>query len=69
MDVMNVFIKQKNSRVLSILCCFCIYLLNINFEKDSSIWYGKVTRKGKKGYSITNNSDTRNYFMKRLEKE
>lgn len=44
-------------------------LLNINFEKDSSIWYGKVTRKGKKGYNITNNSDTRNYFMKRLEKE
>lgn len=42
---------------------------NINFSKDSSPWYGKVTRKGKKGYSITNNADTRNYFTKRIEKE
>jgi hypothetical protein len=41
----------------------------INFSKDSSPWYGKVTRKGKKGYSITNNADTRNYFTKRIEKE
>ena len=42
---------------------------SINFKKDSSPWYGKVTRKGKRGYNITNNNDTRHYFMKRLEKE
>jgi len=44
-------------------------ICKVNFAKDSSPWYSKVTRKGKKGYNITNNNDTRNYFIKRLEKE
>lgn len=44
-------------------------VLNISWDKGASPWYGKITRKGKKGYSITNNNDTRNYFVKRLEKE
>lgn len=44
-------------------------LAKIEYRKEAKPWYGRVTRKGKKGFSITNNNDTRNYFVKRFEKE
>lgn len=44
-------------------------LLEVNFNKDMKPWCGKVTRRGKGGYIITNNSDSRSYFSKRLVKE
>jgi hypothetical protein len=37
-------------------------ILNANLEKNSKLWLGTITRKGQKGYSITNNNDTRKKF-------
>lgn len=45
-------------------------ILQLDFEKDSKLWYGKVTKRGKRrGYSIINSSDSRRAMINRINKE
>lgn len=45
-------------------------ILQLDFDKDSKLWYGKVTKRGKKrGYSIINSSDSRRAMINRINKE
>lgn len=45
-------------------------VLKLDVNKDSSIWFGKVTKKLKnEGYGIINNTQSRQAFINRIEKE
>lgn len=45
-------------------------ILQLDFRKDSKLWYGKITKRGKKkGYSIINSNDSRRAMINRINKE
>ena len=45
-------------------------ILKLDFDKDSKLWYGKVTKRGKRrGYSIINSNDSRRAMINRIHKE
>jgi len=45
-------------------------ILQLDFSKDSKLWYGKVIKRGKKkGYSIINSNDSRRAMINRINME
>lgn len=45
-------------------------ILQLDFDKDSKLWYGKVTKRGKRrGYTIINSNDSRRAMINRINKE
>lgn len=44
-------------------------ILQLDFNKSSELWFGKVTKQGKKGYTIINSNDSRRAMINRINKE
>lgn len=45
-------------------------ILQLDLNKDSKLWYGKIIKRGKKkGYSIINSNDSRRAIINRINKE
>lgn len=44
-------------------------ILKLDLRKDSELWYGKVTKRGKAGYSIINSNDSRRTMINRINQE
>ncbi len=47
-----------------------IPLINqLDLQKESEVWFGRVTKRGRNRFAIINSTDSRNYFVESISQQ